>query len=144
MAAALICGTVMFTSCKDDNVVEALTAEKLVGLWVTDYAESGSNGELSWTRVVEAYRFNDDGTGYYESYQLDGNRLVMVKSVRDIGAGMRLYTYSPSVGYVENVNTAGNQWWDFVHQRPQVAFDVCDHEGWAVCPLCYPYTIQLK
>ena len=33
MAAALMCGTVMFTVCKDDDkVVETLTAEKLAGL----------------------------------------------------------------------------------------------------------------
>lgn len=64
-----------------------------------------------------------------------------------IGAGMRLWTYSPSVGYVENV-TNNMHWWDFVHQRPQVAFGECDHVGGAYditnCPYCHSYTLQLK
>ena len=84
------------------------------------------------------------GIGAYHSEHEDGCHIGWAGWQRIyIGAGMRLWTYSPNVGYIENVNTAGNQWWDFVHQRPQVAFGVCDHEGWAVCPLCYPYTIQL-
>ena len=58
------------------------------------------------------------------------------------GYGSRLRVFGQEKG--TGKLTAGDQWWAFVHQRPQVAFDVCDHEGWAVCPLCYPYTIQLK
>ena len=85
------------------------------------------------------------GIGAYHSEHEDGCHIGWAGWQRIyIGAGMRLWTYSPNVGYIENVNTAGNQWWDFVHQRPQVAFGECDHEGWAVCPLCYSYTIQLK
>jgi hypothetical protein len=62
-----------------------------------------------------------------------------------IGAGMRLWTYSPNVGSIETV-TNNLPWWNYVHQRPQVAFDVCDHPGYdeASCPYCYRETLQLK
>ena len=62
-----------------------------------------------------------------------------------IGKGMRLWTYSPNVGYVENV-TNNLPWWNYVHQRPQVAFGECDHPGYteATCPYCHSYTLQLK
>lgn len=99
---------------------------------------------------VEAKAGGDCGNwsgaiGAYHSKHSDGCEIGWAGWERIyIGAGMRLYTYSDGNGYTENVNTAGNQWWDFVHQRPKVIFDVCDHEGWAVCPLCYPYTIQLR
>ena len=66
----------MLTACSsnddDENKAENLTAEQLVGLWVTEYAESGTDGDLHWTRALEDYRFNADGTGYYESYLMDG------------------------------------------------------------------------
>ena len=62
-----------------------------------------------------------------------------------IGAGMRLWTYSPNVGGVENV-TNNLPWWNYVHQRPQVAFGECDHQGYteATCPFCYRETLQLR
>ena len=87
MAATLMCGTVAFNACKSDNddeiKVKELTAEMLEGLWVTDNAESGEDGDYSWTRVVEDYKFDADETGYYERYLLDDELLVAVKSVRD-------------------------------------------------------------
>ena len=62
-----------------------------------------------------------------------------------IGAGMRLWTYSPNVGGVENV-TNNLPWWNYVHQRPQVAFGECDHPDYteATCPFCYRETLQLQ
>ena len=85
MAAILICGTTVFTSCSDDdaNKDSELTIEKLVGVWVTDYSQSGTEGDLSWNRVVEDYKFDADGTGYYECYRLDGEKYVDASSVRD-------------------------------------------------------------
>jgi hypothetical protein len=42
--------------------------------------------------------------------------------------------------------TINMHWWDFVHQRPQVAFGECDHPGYteATCPFCYRETLQLR
>ncbi len=62
-----------------------------------------------------------------------------------IAKGMRLWTYSPNVGSIETV-TNNLPWWNYVHQRPQVAFDVCDHPGYteATCPFCYRETLQLR
>ena len=89
MAAILICGTTVFTACSsgdDDDVKDnELTIEKLAGVWVTDYSQSGTEGDLSWNRVVEDYKFNADGTGYYECYRLNGEKYVGATSVRDNG-----------------------------------------------------------
>lgn len=80
----------MLTACSsnddDENKAENLTAEQLVGLWVTEYAESGTDGDLHWTRALEDYRFNADGTGYYESYLMDGQKYIGALLVRDEGA----------------------------------------------------------
>jgi hypothetical protein len=94
MTAALLCGAVTFTACSssdDDNkpdepVEETLTPQQLAGLWVTDYAESGTEGDKAWTRMVEDFQFNADGTGYYECYQMDGSNFVAAEPVRDNGA----------------------------------------------------------
>ena len=58
---------------------------------------------------------------------------------------MRLWTYSPNVGSIETV-TINLPWWNYVHQRPQAAFDVCDHPGYdeASCPYCIKETIVLR
>ena len=88
------------------------------------------------------------GIGAYHSEHEDGcyigwagwNRIY-------IGKGMRLWTYSPNVGSVENV-TINVSWWDFVHQRPQVAFGECNHVDGAYditnCPYCHSYTLKLE
>jgi hypothetical protein len=90
LIAATVCGiSFAAASCSkddDENNVEALTAERLAGLWVTEYAESGTDGERTWTRALEDYRFNADGTGYYESYLLDGQNYASAVLVRDEGA----------------------------------------------------------
>ena len=93
MAAILtLCGSVMFSSCsKDDDdknnsseqAPKDLTMEVLKGLWVADYAESGTEGDKTWTRTVEAFQFSEDNTTYHESFQLNGEKLVMVKAIRD-------------------------------------------------------------
>ena len=82
----LVVGAFAFTACSssDDDVKDnELTIEKLVGVWVTDYSQSGTEGDLSWNRVVEDYKFDADGTGYYECYRLDGEKYVDASSVRD-------------------------------------------------------------
>ena len=75
------------TACSsDDNnekEVENLTAEMLAGLWVSDYAEEGTEGGVSWTRVIESYQFKSDGTGYYECYLLDDQNLAAAEWTRD-------------------------------------------------------------
>ncbi|MBR6276882.1 MAG: lipocalin family protein [Prevotella sp.] len=86
------------------------------------------------------------GIGAYHKKHDDGCHIGWAGWERIyIGKGMRLWTYSPNVGGVENVTKASN-WWDFVHQRPQVAFGVCDHSGYteATCPFCYRETLQLR
>ena len=65
LSAIVVCGAVVFTSCSkvDNNNGEDLTTAMLTGLWVSDYAEIDAEGDLIWTRVVEDYLFNADGTG---------------------------------------------------------------------------------
>ena len=88
------------------------------------------------------------GIGAYHSEHEDGCHIGWAGWERIwIGACMRLWTYSPNVGHIENVHYTEN-WWNFVHQRPQVAFGECNHVDGAYditnCPYCHSYTLQLK
>jgi hypothetical protein len=80
-----------FTACGSDDgdntpvKEDTLAKEKVVGLWVADYAEDGTEGDVTWTRVVEGYFFRADGTGYYECYRLNGDAYAGAESVRDVG-----------------------------------------------------------
>ena len=99
LMAATVCGisfaAASCSSSDDENYVEALTVQQLAGLWVTDYAENGSYGNATWTRVVENCLFRADGTGYYECYALDGQKYVGAEVVRgEDGEGEFHYTIS--------------------------------------------------
>ena len=88
------------------------------------------------------------GIGAYHSEHEDGCHIGWAGWERIyIGACMRLWTYSPNVGHIENVHYTEN-WWNFVHQRPQVAFGECNHVDGAYditnCPYCHSYTLQLR
>ena len=81
LTAILMCGSMAFVGCSSDDddknnsseqAPKNLTMEVLKGLWVADYAESGTEGDLEWTRTVEAFQFNEDKTTYHESFQLNG------------------------------------------------------------------------
>ena len=90
LMAATVCGisfgaTACSSSDDENKEPETLTAQTLAGLWVTEYAESGTDGERTWTRALDAYRFEADGTGYYESYLTDAGKFVKATSVRDYG-----------------------------------------------------------
>ena len=73
------------TACSSDNgeSKDDLTVQKLIGLWVSDYKDSGSDDDVSWNRIVKDYVFRADGTGYWECYLLDGNQLVGAEADRD-------------------------------------------------------------
>ena len=76
------------TACSSDNgeSKDDLTVQKLIGLWVSDYKDSGSDDDVSWNRIVKDYVFRADGTGYWECFLLDGNQLVGAEADRDNGA----------------------------------------------------------
>lgn len=88
------------------------------------------------------------GIGAYHSEHEDGCHIEWAGWQRIyIGACMRLWTYSPGIGVIENVHYTEN-WWNFVHQRPQVAFGECNHVDGAYditnCPYCHSYTLKLE
>ena len=65
MAAILVCGSTVFTSCvKEDNPVTTDTTKKeVLYQWIADYAEvvtDESEGTL-YDRVVKVYEFFNDG-----------------------------------------------------------------------------------
>ena len=76
------------TACSSDNgeSKDDLTVQKLIGLWVSDYKDSGSDDDVSWNRIVKDYVFRADGTGYWECFLIDGSKLVGAENVRDNGA----------------------------------------------------------
>ena len=104
----------MFTACgsddddnkKDEPKVDALTVEKLAGLWVADYAKSATENGITWTRVVEDHLFRADGTGYYESYLLDGQKLAVAEWTRDNCT----FRYTISGNTVTVVDQTGDTW----------------------------------
>jgi len=76
------CGAI-FTACNKEKTEEPLTPETLTGLWVSDHADRGSDGDRTWTRTVEDYQFLSDGTCRYESFQLNAGKYVKATSIRD-------------------------------------------------------------
>jgi hypothetical protein len=88
------------------------------------------------------------GIGAYHSEHEDGCHIEWAGWQRIyIGACMRLWTYSPGIGVIENVHYTEN-WWNFTHQRPQVAYGECNHVDGAYditnCPYCHSYTLKLE
>ena len=114
LMAATVCGiSLAAASCSssdDENKVEALTAQQLAGLWVTEYAENGTDGNVTWTRVVEDYLFLADGTGYYECYLLNGDNYAGAESARgEDGEGEFHYTISGNTVTV-TIDKTGEKW----------------------------------
>lgn len=88
------------------------------------------------------------GIGAYHDEHDDGCHIGWAGWQRIyIGECMRLWTWTDYNGYWENVHYTEN-WWDFVHQRPRVAFGECNHVDGAYditnCPYCHSYTLQLQ
>jgi hypothetical protein len=86
MAATLICGASVFTSCSDndDNPVNPTTpTAELLYQWITDYEEEDTEGDgMTADHGVKVYEFFDDGTGYYERYLLNNGELEYVEYCR--------------------------------------------------------------
>ena len=77
LAAILtICGTTAFTSCseEDDNSVSPKMAQ-LPGTWYTEYDQPGmievGDSVITYSKVVQACIFNDDGRGRWYRIYLD-------------------------------------------------------------------------
>ena len=92
--------TLTACSSDDDNKQEPkdeLTVEKLAGLWIAEYDQSATEDGITWTRVVEDFLFRANGTGYWEIYLLDANKLVGADGNRDTDATH--YTISGNTVY---------------------------------------------
>lgn len=60
----LIGTAMMMTACAEtDNLWNNPLGDKIYGLWYADYPESGTVGDKTYSRVVQAVKFNADGTG---------------------------------------------------------------------------------
>ena len=90
----------------DEKKGDALNVEKLAGLWVSDYAEEGTDGNVTWTRILESYQFKSDGTGYYESYLLDGQDLAVAEWTRDNCS----FRFTISGNTVTIIDQTGDTW----------------------------------
>ena len=80
-AILMTSGLGMLSSCQ--QLVEEQLQE-VVCQWVADYAEEGVDPVtgLAFNRVVEVYEFSEKNAGYYESYLLNGDKLVNAEYVR--------------------------------------------------------------
>ena len=107
---ALLTLTACSSSDDDDKKVDDLTVQQLAGLWVADYAENKTEGDLTWTRVVEDYLFRADGTGYYECFLLNGDNYAGAESARgEDGEGEFHYTISGNTVTV-TIDKTGEKW----------------------------------
>lgn len=87
LTALLMIAMALFVGCHEDEEDQASNA--LVGDWYAEYAAPGTTGSgLAYDRMVQAYHFDDDGTGYwYNMYLADGNdEPVTMKGGHNIGA----------------------------------------------------------
>ena len=85
--------------------------------------------------------------GAYHSEHEDGCHIGWAGWQRIyIGKGMRLSTQTPYNGTAWEFPTNNLRWWDWVHGRPHVILEVCQHPGYteASCPYCYQGTIVLQ
>ena len=87
LGVGLLLALLAFTACSSDDdgnkKDDTLTAQELTGLWVAEYDQSATEDGITWTRVVEDFLFRGDGTGYWEIYLLDANKLVGADGDRD-------------------------------------------------------------
>ena len=85
LMSMLTAGTVStFTACSDDTdeimKVNNPLANQLQGMWIAENIESGKfpawvegEPERTYTKVVNAYKFFDDGTGVWEKFYVNDN-----------------------------------------------------------------------
>ena len=87
LGVGLLLALLAFTACSSDDdgnkKDDTLTAQELTGLWVAEYDQSATEDGITWTRVVEDFLFRANGTGYWEIYLLDANKLVGADGDRD-------------------------------------------------------------
>lgn len=82
LAAILICGTSVFTSCsdKEDNPAspDAGIVEKMTGVWANEEIESGisPNTGKPYDMIVCTYIITPDGIGLYDELYMKDNALV--------------------------------------------------------------------
>lgn len=77
-AILFLCGNVL-TSCSsdDDTTIDDSIACKIVGTWYAEYDKTGSvlnfehDGTETYTKVVQYYEFEADGTGYWIKFMLN-------------------------------------------------------------------------
>jgi hypothetical protein len=96
LAATLICGASVFTSCSsDDNPVTPIIPSKdLLYQWVVDYDVEDIEGNgVTVDHVMKVYEFFADGTGYYEYYLLNKGELEFVEYLRGFNGD---FTYTVS------------------------------------------------
>ena len=96
LAATLICGTSVFTSCSssDNPVKPTISAKDLLYQWVVDYDMEDIEGDgVTVDHAVKVYEFFSDGTGYYEYYLLNKGELEFVEYLRGFN-GEFTYTVS--------------------------------------------------
>lgn len=74
----MCCSLAVFTSCGDDDSNDnAPTNSQIAGSWYTEYAQAGTvpnfegDGQTPYSKVVQYYEFEADGTGYWTRFMLN-------------------------------------------------------------------------
>lgn len=103
-AVLTICGTSVMTSCfsNEDNPVVSPTPQeqKLDGVWYTAYEASGTianpygEGTVSFTHIVETYKFRDDGINLWNRYFFDEESDEPLADLAGGSGGLGQFTYT--------------------------------------------------
>ena len=87
-----------FSSCDKHELEPNPMAKDITGMWYAQYDAEGTYGEddemVSYTRMIHAVRFNDDGTGYGVTFLFNNEDSDPVEIAG--GESMAPFTYSSS------------------------------------------------
>ena len=108
MAMAMLCCLAAMNACIPGEPLPK-ELQGLVGEWVTDYAEDGVLGDISYNRVVEHYAFFENNTGYYECFLLNGDMLVGSEFLRGEEGSFQYGLIAP--GYLGLYHSRDDYWY---------------------------------
>ena len=108
MAMAMLCCLAAMNACIPGEPLPK-ELQGLVGEWVTDYAEDGVIGDMSYNRVVEHYAFFENNTGYYECFLLNGDQLVGSEYLRGEEGSFQYGLIAP--GYLGLYHSRDEYWY---------------------------------
>ena len=71
----LICSMpALFASCDDEK--DDQTKADVTGRWYAEYEKTGTEGQISYSKVIQYYEFEAGGQGYWTKFLLNADKCV--------------------------------------------------------------------